>query len=362
LYYLKDIKKELINLRGGVGTEYNLIIKDIEDNPNKYILVSFDEISKEIIPLSFKSREILDLRNPENFNKLDSKLQDKELIHFSEVGSKKPEVKTVKIPALQITNKSDRKGNLIELENGVYKDDNTGKLSLSITDIQFFKHRQAYFTAGKKGLIRIDSPVKSTDALCKILRNPVTFDTSHKEFGTSPVCWWRGSSWGKVERVEKLSDSIVLINKMELKLKCVYLFAKHKDKNRFIYAEFMGLQKTFINGNKYNKSLANYKERKYDNYVYEMYAIHENQNYTLEEAHDGFAKRNEKTIKIGNNYEERERFLTPFNLLISPYNSPLNESSKRYKWEHQRIMDEIILGEGNIQDYLPEVLKLMNSV
>ncbi|MGK0363996.1 MAG: hypothetical protein ACI85O_001050 [Saprospiraceae bacterium] len=97
----KDYKKRADNFKGGVGTEYGLIIKDIEDNPQKYILVSFNGISDEITPLNFKGREIIDLNEPENYNRLHSKIQDKRQITFSEVGAEKPKISSVKIPARQ---------------------------------------------------------------------------------------------------------------------------------------------------------------------------------------------------------------------------------------------------------------------
>src|SRR5258706_6765887 len=46
-------KEKADSFKGGVGTEYGLIIKDISDHPNKYILVSFEGISNSILPLNF---------------------------------------------------------------------------------------------------------------------------------------------------------------------------------------------------------------------------------------------------------------------------------------------------------------------
>jgi hypothetical protein len=86
----KNYKQKAESFSGGVGTEYNLIIKDIESSKQKYILVSFEEISDEIFPLSLKGREVIDLRFEKNLNTLFAKLANENIIEFSEVASQRP--------------------------------------------------------------------------------------------------------------------------------------------------------------------------------------------------------------------------------------------------------------------------------
>ncbi len=88
----KGYKEKATAFKGGVGNEYNLIIKDIEQSNNKYILVSFDKISDDIIPLLFRGRHIIDLSTKENLNELFSKLMDEKTIEFSEVSKNKPRI------------------------------------------------------------------------------------------------------------------------------------------------------------------------------------------------------------------------------------------------------------------------------
>jgi hypothetical protein len=93
-------KKKAEEFKGGVGNEYALILKDIEDNPNKYILVSFEGIKNDIVPLFFKSREIVNLSTHDEGEKqkLFAKLLDKKEYKFSDVGTKLPEIETKTIP------------------------------------------------------------------------------------------------------------------------------------------------------------------------------------------------------------------------------------------------------------------------
>lgn len=95
-------KAKAENFIGGVGTEYSLILKDLEENPNKYILVSFNGRENSIIPLFFKAREIINLRenNENEKQKLFAKLLDINLYKFNEVASKLPEINTKEVPSM----------------------------------------------------------------------------------------------------------------------------------------------------------------------------------------------------------------------------------------------------------------------
>lgn len=116
----KKYKEKAESFSGGVGTEYSLIIKDINTHPKKYILVCFEDIVDEIQPLSFKNREILVLEGKykqQNINKLFAKLQDQELFSFAEVGGSKPIITPVEIPDFATTTKSPQHLEIVGVES-----------------------------------------------------------------------------------------------------------------------------------------------------------------------------------------------------------------------------------------------------
>lgn len=83
------------NFTGGVGSEYSLILRDIDANPSKYILVSTFGRSNDVVPLAFRNREVIELSDPvnsEQLNKLRGKLSDKKIYHFDNVAEKRAEV------------------------------------------------------------------------------------------------------------------------------------------------------------------------------------------------------------------------------------------------------------------------------
>lgn len=82
---------------GGVGEEYSLIMNDIKDNPNKYLLVSFGGEIKDIAPLFFKGREIVNIshieRDEDIQNVIFAKLQDEKILIFDAPKTTKPIIK-----------------------------------------------------------------------------------------------------------------------------------------------------------------------------------------------------------------------------------------------------------------------------
>ncbi|MEG9327037.1 SEFIR domain-containing protein [Salinimicrobium catena] len=127
----KGYKEKATDFRGGVGNEYNLIIKDIEQSKNKYILVSFGKISDDITPLYFKGRQIIDLSIKENMNDLFSKLMDEEIIEFSEVAKNKPQVNKKVIPPFEIKEKK------IQIVDLIPRFESASQFSKLLTKIEY---------------------------------------------------------------------------------------------------------------------------------------------------------------------------------------------------------------------------------
>jgi hypothetical protein len=86
----KGYKLKAENFIGGVGQEYRIILSDIERNPTKYILVSFEALSNDIIPIGFDNRDVVDMTRSGSLDKLFRKLMNLEEYTFSKVGKEKP--------------------------------------------------------------------------------------------------------------------------------------------------------------------------------------------------------------------------------------------------------------------------------
>lgn len=77
------------DFKGGVGSEYRYIIDDFSVNENRYILISFNGRSPQIIPDFLKGRDIVDLVQDEKneYRELFSRLSDTPKIEFSPVSA-----------------------------------------------------------------------------------------------------------------------------------------------------------------------------------------------------------------------------------------------------------------------------------
>ena len=81
--------------KGGVGTEYRMLINDIEAKPRKYILFSFQDISPTIVPFGLQGNEVIVEYSKLWQERLFAKLTGEDLYHFSPVAEKKPVIKPV---------------------------------------------------------------------------------------------------------------------------------------------------------------------------------------------------------------------------------------------------------------------------
>ncbi len=106
----ENYKTKSEKFEGGVGKEYRFIINDIEKNPKKYILSSFEEVNSgsigKMCPIDFLGREILDLIKDENenFERLFAKLTESKKYLFSDVASETPIIEKKKIEKFTLKN------------------------------------------------------------------------------------------------------------------------------------------------------------------------------------------------------------------------------------------------------------------
>jgi len=126
-------KKKAETFTSGVGEEYQLLLSDISKNSRKYILVSFDGRSDEIIPFGLKGREIIDLYLPNGFDELYRKLSGKDKYIFSEVAAEKPNLESISISEFKSVNPA----KVISIETPSVKVDNSSSTGGLYNEIEF---------------------------------------------------------------------------------------------------------------------------------------------------------------------------------------------------------------------------------
>ncbi|MBO9733192.1 MAG: toll/interleukin-1 receptor domain-containing protein [Chitinophaga sp.] len=98
----KRYKGRAERYEGGVGTELQYILSDIERHPKKYIFVSFDGYSDDVVPAQIRDREILDLKKSGAVDRLRHKLDDVPEIEFSNVATSKQKLQPKQINPFSI--------------------------------------------------------------------------------------------------------------------------------------------------------------------------------------------------------------------------------------------------------------------
>lgn len=86
----EDYKNKADNFKGGVAVEYRVLLRQIAENPSKFVLVTYGAIEKTV-PEMLRSREIIDLRadKKQAYKKFLSRLSGTPDIEFSEVAPSK---------------------------------------------------------------------------------------------------------------------------------------------------------------------------------------------------------------------------------------------------------------------------------
>lgn len=94
----KGYKEKADNFKGGAGSEYLLLMNDIQSNPTKYVLFSFEGIRQEIIPFGLAGRYLIDNTAPHWEQELFAKLLDENRFEFSSIADKKPQIQKIIFP------------------------------------------------------------------------------------------------------------------------------------------------------------------------------------------------------------------------------------------------------------------------
>jgi hypothetical protein len=126
-------KKKADGFKGGVGQEFELLINDITRKPRKYIFVSFNGRSDEIIPFGLMGRDIIDLSDPEGLNQLYRKLMDQSEFVFSEVNPEKPKLEPITIGEFRPV----KPEKLISIEVPLIKTGNTASFGGKYKSVEF---------------------------------------------------------------------------------------------------------------------------------------------------------------------------------------------------------------------------------
>lgn len=216
-----------------------------------------------------------------------------------------------------------------------------------------FSDRFSLAFPGVRGITWFDHPVKITERLAILFASPLVFRVHRGE--THLTWWWRGPKNLQVTHFEHVEGTHYVMDVKELNIVRIAAVNAGEYYQKFVYIQTAADPPTGL----YDTN---------DNYVAERVAMfgYANEEYGLvdgtlpvkrAEYDDGAAVINDKPVDITGRVELRARFITPYNFIIAPNTSPIN--NQRFDEPLRRYLNRMLHGEDLLgSDVVPAVLAL----
>lgn len=217
----------------------------------------------------------------------------------------------------------------------------------------FFYDRFCAAFPGVRGIQWYDNTEEILLRLSRLLVKPLTLK---KEDGTSsfnPIWWWRDGNL-QIRDFEITGPNTILLNWEEIKIEKIAAVNPGSYYQCFVYIHAAPMEPTGLyprTSEEVEWSVNNF------GYCREEYGIYKN-NYkiTRDEYDDGAAMIDGKLVDFNGNAKLRVRYITPYNIVVAPVNSPINNN--RFDSNLKKIMNGILQGGESIESLMQAVEKL----
>ena len=184
----------------------------------------------------------------------------------------------------------------------------------------------------------------------RLLTAPIVVES---RVGTShPIWWWRGTSNMHIDCFSLLAESAVVIDVNEYDVDYIAAVAVGH-RSQFVYVHTKATPQTGLRPQDETRIAA---RRKTFGYVKEEYALYKGRMVTREEYDDGAAEIDGRPVVFEENPSLRVRYLTPYNFIIAPQDSPINDSKHDLLFEE--VLNGILWGTRTLEDLITLVTRL----
>lgn len=208
------------------------------------------------------------------------------------------------------------------------------KGSLNTTSTAFFDYRFGKAFPG----VRTTTWYYDKDAVRRLkvlLDDPLTFQ--HNDGATIPI-WWFCDGNLHIDEFDVLNRRTVLLDSKELRVKCIAAVPSTSYKRRFVYLEAEPMKPCGAYSWTQNEIERFVTEH---GYAWEEYGLYKGKRpVTRTEYDDSAALIRGRPVNLAGNLQLRSRYLTPYNLLIAPVGSPINNS--QFDRTLRTYMDQIL--------------------
>jgi len=208
----------------------------------------------------------------------------------------------------------------------------------------FFSHRFGQAFPGVRGIQWFRDPAEAVERLSLLFTEPFFFRDSR------PMWWWRTGDM-HIDAFSILSPDTILVDFQEFvidEIAAVNAGAYHQ---AFLYIKTKPSQPSGLHVH------ANIQEQvDYWGYAREEFALFRGKPVTRAEYDDGAAVIDGKVVDLNGEAQLRVKYLTPYNLIIAPQDSPINNN--RFDQERVELLNRILKDESTLEEMTAAILKL----
>lgn len=211
-----------------------------------------------------------------------------------------------------------------------------------------FSERFAQAFPGVRGIARFDDSETIADRLAILLQEPLSFKEGHL------AGWWRGPANLQIGHFEHIEESHFLMDTDELNIQWIAAVNQGSYFRTFVYVETGADEPTGL-----YPAGADALARQIETFGYanEEYGLVDDKlPVTRAEYDDGAAIIDGKPVDVRGRVALRARYISPYNFLIAPYMSPINNPA--FDYALQSYLNRMLQGEDVFEEMCAAISRL----
>lgn len=307
---------------GGVGYEKNILTAELfqQQDTTKFIPCIRGVTSCTKTPICLSTRAYIDFTNESIFSE-----NLKQLLHELFGVPLKPKPILGKSPFI------------------TPEEDSRPSIGVNISTV-FFHDRFNDSFPGARGIQWFRDPPEAVKRLKLFFREPFVFCDS------TPIWWWRSGDM-HIDHFKVLSDDTILLDHQELIIEELAAVNAGAYYQSFIYIKTKPSQPTGL----YDSSYVS-EEIELRGYAREEFGLFRDRPIHLAEYDDGSTVIDGEVVDMQGESQIRVRYITPYNLLIAPLDSPINNN--RFDRQRNEMLNSVLKGEMQLETLVKAILQL----
>ncbi len=212
------------------------------------------------------------------------------------------------------------------------------------TSTQFFSERFAKAFPGVRGIQWFRNSAEVLERLAIFFTKPIVFS------GALPIWWWRSGDM-HIQHFSILSNNTGLLDHQEIRIEELAAVNAGSYYQEFLYIKAQPSQPSGLYDTSHIPDQIALR-----GYAKEEFALFRGRPITRAEYDDGAATFDGRVVELNGEAELREIFLTPYNLIIAPHESPINNND--FDQARDELLNKILRGQATIEDLTAAILKL----